>query len=313
MLKRSVLLALFLCSVAQAALPDVAAELPKLSRASTWTPAGQFKLDFVTHHPQGMVKVGNAYYMSSVEITEAPQKYPQPQGGYDRTPGKGKAHLFKFDSRGKLLADIVLAEGEGDIYHPGGIDFDGRYIYVPVAEYRPNSSSVLYKVDTLTHKVSEVLRYRDHLGGVVIDPQGRKLHMVSWGSRRWYTWALDSAGNPISSSVKLTPNPASFIDYQDCHHLERDLALCSGVAYLGGHPTKASFGLGGLEVVNFNEGRILAGFPVPLWDSEPASSTDPTFRAMTTNPFTVWNDRGQLTFAFAPHDDTTTVYLYTVK
>jgi hypothetical protein len=306
-------LALLSSLTALASIPNVAAELPKLSRSSTWTPLSNFKLQFKTYHPQGMVKVGNVYYMSSVEILEDTQKYPQPQNGLDRSAGKGKAHLFKFDGSGKLLADIILAEGEGDVYHPGGIDFDGKYIYVPVAEYRPNSAAILYKVDTLTDKPTEVLRYRDHLGGVVVDSVNHAVHLVSWGARRWYTWPLDASGTPVTGGVKMQANPQSYIDYQDCHQLEGELALCSGVAYLGGHPTKASFGLGGLDLVNFNEGRVLSGFPVPLWETEPASASDPTYRAMTTNPFTVWNEKGTLTFAFAPHDDETTVYLYSVK
>lgn len=313
-MKRTALTLLLSLSVtATAAIPEVAAQIPAVSRSSTWAPASSFKLQFKTHHPQGMVKVGNVYYMSSVEITEPTQKFPQPQDGFDRTPGKGKAHLFKFDGNGKLLADIILAEGEGNVYHPGGIDTDGKFIYVPVAEYRPNSASILYKVDIATNKVTEVLRYRDHLGGVVVDPERKQLHMVSWGARRWYTWPLGNGGTPLTNVVRMVPNPQSYVDYQDCHSLEAGLALCSGVAYVSGHPTKASFGIGGIDLVNFNEGRVLSGFPVPLWDTEPASATDATYRAMTTNPFTVWNDKGNLTFAFAPHDEETTVYLYTVK
>ncbi|WP_407573021.1 DUF6454 family protein [Deinococcus altitudinis] len=304
---------LFIGSTTYADIPNVAADLPKLSRSSVWTPLSNFKLQFPSFHPQGMVKVGDIYYMSSVEILEATQRYPQVQNGLDRSAGKGRAHLFKFDNTGKLLADIILAAGEGDVYHPGGLDFDGRYVYVPVAEYRPDSNTILYKVDVTTDKATEVLRYRDHLGGVVVDLTGKKLHLISWGARRWYSWPLDARGNPATTMTQMRPNPMSYIDYQDCHHLEAKLSLCSGVAYLTGHPSKTIFGLGGLEVVNFNTGRVLAGFPVPLWESVPASASQPTNLAMTTNPFTVWNDQGTLTFAFAPHDDETTVYLYSVK
>lgn len=171
MLKRALLSALALLSAgsALAALPEVRSDLATLSRSSTWTPAGQIQLNFETHHPQGMLKVGTAYFMSSVEIQERPEKYAAPQNGMDRSPGRGRAHLYQFDERGKLLRDIVLAEGEGDIYHPGGIDTDGTYIYVPVAEYRPNSRSVLYRVNIKTGTAEEVMRHNDHLGGVVID------------------------------------------------------------------------------------------------------------------------------------------------
>ena len=112
--------------------PDgVAAEFVKLGKGTRWMPAS-VPLGFRTHHPQGMVKVRDDFFLSSVEIIERTQRFDQPVGGYDRTPGKGKGHLFRFDAQGRLLADVTL--GQGDVYHPGGIDYDGRYLWVPVAE-----------------------------------------------------------------------------------------------------------------------------------------------------------------------------------
>ena len=52
-----------------------------------------------------MTKIGDLYYMSSVEITENPVKYDQPHDGFDRSPGKGIGHLFVFNHEGKLLKD----------------------------------------------------------------------------------------------------------------------------------------------------------------------------------------------------------------
>ncbi|GGE13959.1 hypothetical protein GCM10011571_14260 [Marinithermofilum abyssi] len=106
----------------------------QLSRDTKWVQEDKIPLQFDVYYPQGMTKIGDLYYMSSVEILEKPVKYEQPQNGYDRTPGKGIGHLFVFDKQGKLVKDIRL--GEGDIYHPGGIAFDGKSIWVPVAEPR---------------------------------------------------------------------------------------------------------------------------------------------------------------------------------
>ena len=39
------------------------------------------------------------------------------------------------------------------MYHPGGIDYDGRHIWVPVAEYRPNSRSIIYRVPVTQNPV----------------------------------------------------------------------------------------------------------------------------------------------------------------
>ncbi|WP_254636308.1 DUF6454 family protein, partial [Lysinibacillus sp. GbtcB16] len=75
------------------------------------------------------------FYLSSVELLEAPVSFTNANQGYSRTEGKGIGHLYVMDERGQLLHDIQI--GEGTMYHPGGIDTDGHYIWIPVAEYRP--------------------------------------------------------------------------------------------------------------------------------------------------------------------------------
>ena len=100
---------------------------------------------------------------------------------------------------GRLVADVVL--GEGTMYHPGGLDFDGRDIWVPVAEYRPNSRSIVYRVDPTTRKATEVFRFGDHLGGVACNTDDRTLHAVSWGSRWIYRVALDQSGRPTNADA----------------------------------------------------------------------------------------------------------------
>ena len=146
-------------------------------------------------------------------------------------PGAGVGHLFKFDASGKLLADVIL--GEGTIYHPGGIDYDGTDIWVPVAEYRPNSKSIVYRVDPQSMKATEVFRWADHIGGVVHDTEDQALHGVSWGSRRFYRWKLD-ANRRLANAVdrgkpQRTMNPSHYVDYQDCKYAGQRRMLCTGV------------------------------------------------------------------------------------
>ena len=122
----------------------------QLTRAVQWRPVASVPVNFNTQHPQGMVKIGDNFFVTAVEIRTPTKRFPQLVDGYDRDTGTGQGHLFKFDSKGNLLADLLV--GEGSIYHPGGIDYDGRYIWVPVAEYRPNSRSIIYRVDPTTMK-----------------------------------------------------------------------------------------------------------------------------------------------------------------
>jgi hypothetical protein len=91
----------------------------------------------------GMVKIGDSFFVSSVEVTTPTRRFPEPIDGHDRDTGKGIGHLFQIDSKGGLVNDLKLVAG--DAYHPGGIDYDGRHIWVSLAEYRPNSHSVIYR------------------------------------------------------------------------------------------------------------------------------------------------------------------------
>jgi hypothetical protein len=123
------------------------------SRSTPWTPVRRLPLDFQTYHPQGFARLGDRLFLSSVEVIEAPQRYPEPVGGYDRTPGRGRGHLFELSLDGRLLGHIEL--DEGTIYHPGGIDYDGESLWVPVAEYRPEQPR-----DRLSRRLQHAARGR---------------------------------------------------------------------------------------------------------------------------------------------------------
>src|SRR4030095_2961877 len=137
----------------------ISERVKKLTRAVQWRQVAAIPVKFNTQHPQGMIKIGDTFYVSSVEIKTPTKRYPQLQDGYDRDTGEGAGQPFKFDVSGNLITDLAL--GEGTIYHPGGIDYDGKSIWVPVAESRPNSRAIVYRVDPTTMKATEVFRYGD--------------------------------------------------------------------------------------------------------------------------------------------------------
>ena len=298
--------ALNFTAVAQAAGPDaeVADRVRQLTRGTAWKPVAAIKVDFDTQHPQGMVKIGEHFYVSSVEITTPTKRFPQPVDGYDRDTGTGVGHLFKLDASGKLLADVRL--GEGTMYHPGGIDYDGRDIWVAVAEYRPNSRSIVYRVDPGTMKATEVFRFGDHLGGIVHNTDDRTLHAVSWGSRRFYRFTLDDQGKVTNAGVAPVelrkPNRSGYIDYQDCKYLGRREMLCSGLNNYQPRRDGPRFPLGGLEIVDLRSDQAVFQMPVELW----ADSGLP----MTQNPFWIEATPTGLRAWFMPEDGKSTLYVY---
>jgi hypothetical protein len=285
---------------------ELAEGFKTLTKSSKWEAAGETKVGFDTHHPQGMVKIGDEFFISSVEIIEPTQKFPEPERGYDRTPGRGVGHLFKMGADGALIASTTL--GEGDMYHPGGIDYDGRWLWVPVAEYRPNSASIVYRVDPNTLEAEEVLRFRDHIGGVVHDTETSTLHGVSWGSRRLYAWPLNEQLAPVEPDVdpeKIRAlNPSHYIDYQDCHYAGGSQMLCSGLNKyeVTGAGTVA---LGGLELVDLASNRPVHQVPVPLW-------VQPDL-AMTNNPVACEAEPAAFRCYFMPQDDESTLFVYEVR
>jgi hypothetical protein len=241
-------------------------------------------IGFRTCHPQGMVKIGEAIFVSSVEVL-------------DREAGKGVGHLFKIDKAGALVSDLKL--GEGAMYHPGGIDYDGRSIWVPVAEYRPDSRSIVYRVDPQTMKASEVFRVADHIGAIVHDTDADTVHGVSWGSRRFYRWT------PAGEARGVTENTSHYVDYQDCKYAGRHRMLCTGVTEIRQTPEAAPFRLGGIDLVSLEDGRPQHQVPVLLWT---AAGLD-----MTHNPVWIEPAAAGLRAYFMPEDDHSTLYAYDVR
>jgi len=88
-----------------AAASDLVLErVQKLTRAVRWQPVAEIPIGFKTHHPQGMVKIGDAFFVSSVEITVPTKRFPELKDGYDRDTGEGVGHLFKIDARATCSA-----------------------------------------------------------------------------------------------------------------------------------------------------------------------------------------------------------------
>jgi hypothetical protein len=242
-----------------------------------------------------MVKIGENYWVSSVEVL--------PEFAGDRSHGKG--HLFQVSASGQLLTSLEL--GEGPLYHPSGIDFDGSHLWIALAAYKPNSQSIVYQVDPFKMTAREVFRWEDHLGAIALNPDTQILHGASWGSRRLYLW--DSKGveknqgssESIPSSSQL--NPSSYIDYQDNQYLGGGEMLYSGVATYK-KPGEPAFSLGGLEIWDVLQGQVVHQVPIPLWSPK-------TGRVMTQNPcFLEAVAPNRVRANFLPDDNESTLYVY---
>ena len=257
-----------------------------------------------------MIKIGDVFYLSSVEKIISPQKFKTPQNGYDRSTGKGTGHLFKFDNQGKLISKITL--GDSIIFHPGGIDFDGKYIWAPVAEYRPDSRSLIYRIDPVSLTSEKIFVFSDHIGAVACDTINQKLIGVSWGSRYYYSWEMEFSGtfrnltkdHPIRNpKYSRKENGSFYIDYQDCHIVGDHFMLCGGLKIY----TIAELGriaFGGLELIDLNTFTPVHQIPIMLYPRPGL--------VMTNNPFYFEKNSDWLRFYFIPEDNESEMYIYDV-
>lgn len=117
-----------------------------------------------------------------------------------------RGYLHAFDrATGRFVARLDLTDGER--YHPGGFSISGGSIWVPVAEYRANSSAVLEQIDIETLQVRRKIRVADHLGCAAVS--GDHLVAGNWDSRKFYIFDLR---NP--ATVRVVANPTD-TNYQD--------------------------------------------------------------------------------------------------
>ena len=266
----------------------IARDFTAVTRDTTWQLISALPLHFQTYHPEGLALTPQHIVLSAVQVIVPPKMYPTPRGGYDRTPGKGVGHVFVMDRQGHLQRDIIL--GEGTMYHPGGMDFDGSSVWVPVAQYRPNSSAIIYRITATTLAVHRQFEVNDHIGGIIRDPTTGHLVGNNWGSRRFYEWTLQGR------NIAAWANPGYFIDYQDCQHLADRTMICGGIAELpqtaSAGATSATYELGGLALINLRNHSAVHEVPFQKWS--------PAGHGATRNPFKISASGDQLTVRVAP-------------
>lgn len=270
-----------------------------------WVLNDSIPLNFTTYHTQGLTRAGDFYYLTSVKVSRWPKKYDSPVNGYDRDNGEGVGYLFKFNKDGKLADSIRL--GKDEIYHPGGIDYDGKYIWVPVCEYRPHGRSIIYRVNPQTLEATVVTSIYDAIGAVAYNRADSELVGMNWGSRTFYRWKIDKAGNKVKAALlneKGYINPHFYTDFQDCNYAGDGKMICSGLR--GYRNAKGELiPLGGLEIVDMKSFEAGLQLPVNTYTGKAV--------VLTNNPFFIDITNNKLQCYFVPEDNESVLYVYREK
>ena len=138
-----------------------------------------------THHVQGIVADEGRFWVTSVER------------------GAARGWLFEYEAAtGRRLRAAELQQGA--MYHPGGFDHEEDSLWIPVAEYRPDSRSVIQRRSKQTLELISSFEVPDHVGALAVLPEG--LLLASWDARRFHLYTRE--GRPLWS--RANPNPARY-------------------------------------------------------------------------------------------------------
>lgn len=138
-----------------------------------------------THHVQGLAVGENRAWLTSV----------------DRAARKGFLFEYELESGRRLRAVEVQEDG---MYHPGGIDQDEDSLWIPVAEYRPDSRSVIQRRSKATLELLGSFEVPDHIGALAVLPDG--LLLANWDARKFCLYTRD--GRLVWT--RPNPNPARY-------------------------------------------------------------------------------------------------------
>jgi hypothetical protein len=147
-------------------------------------------------HTQGLEVVGGRYYITARREDIRPKR----------------PLLLQFDPNGQSLQVWELDPpiepgGTATLDHPGGMQFDGNHFWVPIAESRPKSRTIICAFSLGGLKPGALLKpekaftFNDHIGALAVLPDRTMIVGANWNTEAVYIW--DTKGN-----LKRTLTPA---------------------------------------------------------------------------------------------------------
>jgi hypothetical protein len=146
----------------------------------------------LVHHVQGIDLDENALWVTSV----------------DSATRKGYLHEFALPS-GELTRSIEIQDGSR--FHPGGLAADEKSLWIPVAEYKRNSSAVIQRRSRKTLELESQFEVPDHIGCIAV--RENELVGGNWDSRVLYVW--DLSGNLKQKIPNTTGNAFQDLKFDD--------------------------------------------------------------------------------------------------
>lgn len=259
-----------------AADSSILQSLLAIGRESSWTLESSTPLAGDVGHPQGLTIDRNRWVVATV---------------HPRVP---RGDVCVFDRSGSLINHVDVTDGAR--IHPGGLDSSNdSSLWVAIAEYRPNSTTMVICFDG-DFDVMARFTVDDHLGAIC-DLGDGTLFAVSWGSRTLYRLSCTGA------ILDQRTNPNHFVDYQDVQMISPHHILATGVGSL--RSSGDLLRLGGLAILETENFRVIHETPV--------MATMPSGQSITYNGFCVEARENRVVFNCLVDDTTASIGHWTVS
>ncbi len=194
---------LVLCaaSMAGAAEPARATEpAPSAIKPVELKVAESWPINHELHHVQGLAVTDQWFWITSV----------------DRRARRGFVYRVSRETLKVVAQRDITLDAQ---CHPGGLQLTADRLWIPVAEYRPRSTSTMLQLDPTSLETVDKFALADHLGGAAVDA-GQRIYTANWDARTIYV--LDMAGK----EVERRDNPTG-VAYQDFEFHDGKL-YCAG-------------------------------------------------------------------------------------
>ncbi len=150
-------------------------------------------LNGVLDHPQGITTSADGATLFVTSVLRKEQK--------------GLLVAFRA-SDGMLLQRVEVQDGAR--YHPGGLGRLGDALWLPVAEYRRTSTSVVQCRDVKTLAVRSSFPVADHIGAVAVTSGA--LIGCNWDARVFYEWTFEGKESKVVEHDGCRAVPGSALD-----------------------------------------------------------------------------------------------------
>lgn len=179
-----------------------------------------------TCHTQGIAFTEKYLFISCVETRTKRAilyQYPLPEGFPEKTTRLNERKRADL-TRGAIPAPAPA----GSMYHPSGLDYDGKWLWMAVAEYRQYlAHSLVLRLDPETMSENLSFPVEDHIGAVAV--MENAVAAMNWDARDVYLLTEEDG------VCQTDPSPRQ-IAYQDCEGSKGDFIICSGPSKIKGKP-----------------------------------------------------------------------------